>query len=115
MSRIATPENEARVLEIALAATGAQLERICRGFRMATELDQLQAADRRVRARVLGDGLVRLEVVLSADEAELMMKAIDGAREHLSPEVPRRRFHAVRTRRLGWTSGRGRGAASLRR
>src|SRR3954466_5826007 len=90
VTRIATPENEARVLEVALAATGAQLERICRGFRRATELDQLRAADRRVRARVLGDGLVRLEVVLSADEAELMMKAIDDARACLSPEaVPR--------------------------
>jgi hypothetical protein len=86
VTRIATHENEARVLEIALAATGAQLERICRGFRKATELEQLQAAERRVRARVLGNGLVRLEVVLSADEADLMMKAIDEAREGLSPE-----------------------------
>ena len=85
VTRIATPGNEARVLEVALAATGAQLERICRGFRKATELDQAHATDRRVRARVLGDGLVRLEVVLSADEADLMMKAIEEARGCLSP------------------------------
>jgi Domain of unknown function (DUF222) len=39
VTRIATSQNEARVLEVALAATGAQLERICRGFRKATELD----------------------------------------------------------------------------
>ena len=88
VTRIAKPENEARVLEVALAATGAQLERICRGFRKATELDQVHAADRRVRARVLGDGLVRLEVVLSADEADVMMKAIEEARGRLSPEAP---------------------------
>ena len=88
VTRIAKPENEARVLEVALAATGAQLERICRGFRKATALDQVHAADRRVRARVLGDGLVRLEVVLSADEADLMMKAIEEARGRLSPEAP---------------------------
>ena len=87
VTRIATPENEERVLEIALAATGAQLERICRGFRKATEVDQAHAADRRVRARVLGDGLVRLEVVLSADEADVLMKAIDEAREGLGSEV----------------------------
>jgi hypothetical protein len=87
VTRIATHENEGRVLEVALAATGAQLERICRGFRKATEGDHIHAADRRVRARVLGDGLVRLEVVLSADEADLMMKAIDDARGRLSPEV----------------------------
>ena len=85
VTRIATPENEARVLDIALAATGAQLERICRGFRKATELDEVQAAERRVRARVLGNGLVRLEVVLSADEADLMMKALEAARDRLSP------------------------------
>ena len=85
VTRIATPENEARVLEIALAATGAQLERICRGFRRATEVDREHAADRRVRARALGDGLVRLEVVLSSDEADLVMQALAAGRKSLSP------------------------------
>ncbi|HEY4185498.1 MAG TPA: DUF222 domain-containing protein [Polyangia bacterium] len=87
VTRIATPENEERVLEIALAATGAQLERICRGFRRATDGDVVQAADRRVRARVLGGGLVRLEVVLAADEAELVIEAIGEGRRSLSPEM----------------------------
>src|SRR4051794_36672195 len=36
ITRVATPANEDRVLEIALAATGAQLERICRRVRSAT-------------------------------------------------------------------------------
>jgi len=85
VTRIATPENEARVLEIALAATGAQLERICRAFRRATEVDREHAADRRVRARALGDGLVRLEVVLSSDEADLVMQALAAGRKALSP------------------------------
>jgi len=84
VTRIATPENEARVVDIALAATGAQLERICRGFRKATQAEQVHAAERSVRSRVLGDGLVRLEVVLSADEAELVMKAVGSARGELS-------------------------------
>lgn len=84
VTRIATRENEHRVLEIALAATGAQLERICRGFRRATEADKEQAADRQVRARTLGDGLVKLEVVLSADEAELVMQALTAGRRALS-------------------------------
>src|SRR3954470_7200264 len=87
VTRIATPENEERVVDIAVAATGAQLERICRGFRKATQADENHAAERSVRARVLGDGLVRLEVVLAADEAELVMKAIEGAREQLSSET----------------------------
>jgi hypothetical protein len=91
VTRIATPENEARVLEIALAATGAQLERICRGFRRATDADREQAVDRQVRARSVGEGLVRLEVTLSADEADLVMQALAEARGALSSkrDVPR--------------------------
>src|SRR3954465_4958403 len=48
VTRIATPENEQRVVDIALAATGAQLERICRGFRKATAPHQVHAAERSV-------------------------------------------------------------------
>jgi hypothetical protein len=87
VTRIATPENEERVVDIAVAATGAQLERICRGFRKATQADEVHAAERSVRARVLGDGLVRLEVVLAADEADLVMKAVAEARKQLSSET----------------------------
>jgi len=87
VTRIATPENEERVVDIAVAATGAQLERICRGFRKATQADEDHAAERSVRARVLGDGLVRLEVVLAADEADLVMKAVAEARKQLSSET----------------------------
>ncbi|HEY4183910.1 MAG TPA: DUF222 domain-containing protein [Polyangia bacterium] len=94
VTRIATPENQERVLEIALAATGAQLERICRGFRRATDDDRLQAAERQVRARALGDGLVRLEVVLSADEAELVMNALDRGRRALSAGADESRVQA---------------------
>jgi hypothetical protein len=85
VTRIATADNEERVLAVALAATGAQLERICRGFRKATGSEMAAASDRRVQARVLGDGLVRLELVVSADEADLVMKAIEVARQRLSP------------------------------
>ena len=85
ITRIATPANEERVLEVALAATGAQLERICRGFRSATETEVEASRDRYVRARVLGSGLVKLEIVVSADEADLVLKAIEHTREGLSP------------------------------
>ena len=85
VTRVANAGNEQAVLEIALAATGAQLERICRGFRKATEIEIEAAADRRLRARVLGDGLVKLEVVVSSDEADLLLKAIEHAREQISP------------------------------
>lgn len=85
VTRIATPANEERVVEVALAATGAQLERICRGYRKATAGELEAAEERRVRARVLGDGLVKLEIVVSADEAELVMKAVEAALARLTP------------------------------
>src|SRR3954469_8382781 len=85
MTRVATAGNEARVLAVALEATGAQLERICRGLKRATAREAEQAADRRVRGRVLGSGLVKLEVVVSADEADLLIRAIERARVAITP------------------------------
>ena len=87
VTRVATATNEECVLDIALACTGAQLERICRRFRSATaalsDLDAEAAVDRRFRARPIGAGLVKLEVVVSADEAETLIQAIEHARAEL--------------------------------
>lgn len=87
ITRVATATNEERVLDIALACTGAQLERICRRFRRATAaisgLDAEAAADRRLRARPVGAGLVKLELVVSADEAETFTQAVEHARAEL--------------------------------
>jgi hypothetical protein len=73
ITRIATPANEERVLE-----------RICSGFRRATEPEIEAGQDRYVRGRALGNGLVKLEIVLSPDEADLVLKAIEHAREGLA-------------------------------
>jgi hypothetical protein len=82
LTRVATPENEARLLDMALFATGAQLERICRGYRTALAADQPPVPeDRSVRQRVLPGGMVKLEIVLSPDEADLVLRALDRARE----------------------------------
>src|SRR6266700_5214972 len=80
VTRVANDANQQRLLDVALAATGAQLERICSGLRRATEGDKEAAQDRRVRARALGDGLVKLEVVVTADEADLLLQAIGKVR-----------------------------------
>ena len=40
LTRVATPENESRLLEMALVATAAQLERLCRGYRRAVAPEQ---------------------------------------------------------------------------
>ena len=40
LTRVATPENEALLLKLALEATGAQLERLCRGYRSVLAADE---------------------------------------------------------------------------
>jgi hypothetical protein len=82
LTRVATPGNEARLMEMAMAATGAQLERICRGYRSACAADQGPAPEERcLRTRLLPGGMVKLELVLSPDEADLILRAVDRARE----------------------------------
>ena len=90
LSRVATPNNEARLLEVAMYSTGAQLERLCRGYRTAQAADEVPSPeDRSVRQRVLPGGMVKLELVLCPDEADLVLRAVDWAREvHGEHETP---------------------------
>jgi hypothetical protein len=87
VTRVANAENEERLLEVALAATGAQLEQICRGLRSATRGESEAAQERYVRARFLGNGLVKLEVVVTPDESSLIINAIERTREALTPRL----------------------------
>lgn len=86
VTRIATPQSEDRVLEVAMAATGAQLERICRRLRSATEAELEVAESRTFRGRALGSGLTKLEIVLTADEADLVIQAVERARDSLAAQ-----------------------------
>jgi len=63
VTRVATPENEGRPLELARCSTGAQLDRICCGYRQAVRGDGDQTAapeERSVRDRVLPGGMVKI-------------------------------------------------------
>jgi hypothetical protein len=101
MTRVATPDNEARLLELARHATGAQLERICRGLRqvnvnMAMEVgDEPPPEDRCVRERHLPSGMVRLELTLSPDDAALVLQAVEKARDGLRQEQRERNADAA--------------------
>jgi hypothetical protein len=90
LTRVATPENEALLLKLALEATGAQLECLCRGYRTAQAADEApEAEERSVHQRLLPGGMVKLELVLSPDEADMILRAIDRAREvHAEPAPP---------------------------
>src|SRR5690606_27784584 len=77
MTRVATAENEERLIELARYSTAAQLERIVRGVRQVEASDApASRPERWVRQRVMDDGTVRVEAQLDADEAELVMEAI---------------------------------------
>ena len=66
LTRVATAANEAKLLDLALAATGAQLERICRGYRSAMNQDRpCVPEDRSVRTRLLPGGMVKLSLSIS--------------------------------------------------
>jgi len=84
MTRVATSANEAELLSMARHSTAAELERICRLLRgVQTDPVTARAAeDRRwVRRRATDDGLVKIEALLPAEEAELVLKAIDVSAE----------------------------------
>jgi hypothetical protein len=82
LTRVATPQNELHLLEMALVATGAQLERLCRGYGHAlSDANAAPPAERSVRRRDLPGGMVKLEIVLLPDEADLVLRALDKARE----------------------------------
>ncbi|MFO0750117.1 MAG: DUF222 domain-containing protein [Myxococcota bacterium] len=80
MTRIATPANESKLLYMAKEATAAQLETICRGVEQVTGTSE-DGIERWVRSRPDRDGMVRIEARLHADEAALVMKAIELARD----------------------------------
>lgn len=92
LTRVATPTNEARLVEIAIAATGAQLERMCRRFRRLIDDGAIPGMEtggdpscdpRGVRVRNTDAGHVRIEVTLDPADAALVLAAIDRVRDEL--------------------------------
>ena len=102
ITRIATAENEATLLNMALCSTGAQLERLVRKVRWVGTLDEKTGErldDRRyVHEESMENGMIRITAVLHPDEAALVMKALERAqtpptnppppREEASAETP---------------------------
>ena len=95
MTRVADASIEERLLEMARHASGAELERICRGFRRVqrlaarTDEQRRRAAepDRWLQRRNLPDGMVRIEVRLLPDEAEVVWEALERMRRELRAEA----------------------------
>ncbi|MCC7384539.1 MAG: DUF222 domain-containing protein [Deltaproteobacteria bacterium] len=85
ITRVATPENEALLVEMAVSATASILEKICRKFRSVVEIERDREtpaeadARRTVRYQHLPDGRMRFTADLPADEGARFLAALDRA------------------------------------
>ena len=76
MTRVATSENEADLVETARSSTASQLERICRLVRQTQPRDPKEVTELRwLRAQDTDDGMVRIAVQLRPEEAQRVMQA----------------------------------------
>jgi Domain of unknown function (DUF222)/HNH endonuclease len=87
VTRVATPDTETDLLEIALHATASQLETIVRAYRgvLEVELGDRSAEHRRrfVRCEHDEDGALVIHARLPAEEGALVLTALDASREAL--------------------------------
>ncbi len=78
LTRIATPEIEAELVEMARFATAAQLERLVRGYRRAVSLESAEAAhrDRFLSCEWEEDGSLCIRGRLAPEDGALFLRAI---------------------------------------
>ncbi len=88
LTRVATPETEARLLAVGRAGTAAHVERLVRGWRRIDQRAEAREAARRHASRALhvypdADGMVVLRGRLEPEVGALVLRALDAARERL--------------------------------
>jgi 5-methylcytosine-specific restriction endonuclease McrA len=88
LTRVATPETEARLLAVGRAGTAAHVERIVRGWRRVDRHAEARESARRQARRGLHvfhdeDGMLVLRGRLEPEVGALVLKALEAAREAL--------------------------------
>jgi 5-methylcytosine-specific restriction endonuclease McrA len=88
LTRVATPETEARLLAVGRAGTAAHVDRIVRGWRRVDRQAEAREAARQHAGRALHvyqdeDGTVVLRGRLTPEVGALLLRALDAARETL--------------------------------
>ena len=88
LTRVATPETEARLLAVGRAGTAVHVERIVRGWRQLDRRAEARLATRQHAGRGLhvyrdDDGAVVLRGGLDPETGALLLRALDAARETL--------------------------------
>jgi len=88
LTRVATPETEARLLAVGRAGTAAHIERIVRGWRRVDRQAEVRQATRQHTERGLHlyqdeDGTVLVRGRLTPEVGALLIRALEAARETL--------------------------------
>ncbi|PRP92837.1 hypothetical protein ENSA5_46690 [Enhygromyxa salina] len=86
ITRVATPQTEQDLIDLAMHATAAQVERLVRSYRNAVEqvdaspgTKQWAVDERFVRRSEVAGGMVRIEIQLPPEEAALVWDAVMSA------------------------------------
>ena len=88
LTRVATPDNEARLIAVACGATAAQVERLVRAWRQADEeaqpdTEKVRLARRTLSTRVDEDGMVVLRARLTPEVGAVVLRALEAALEQV--------------------------------
>lgn len=91
LSRVATPDNEERLLQLAYHATASQVERVARAWRRCDRLEEARETERRTLGRsvttsVDEDGMVVLRARLTPEQGAVVQRALEAAAERLYQE-----------------------------
>ena len=91
LSRVATPENEGDLLDLARGCTAAQLERVVRGFKLGSRQDEVERERERLESRRLSvfpddEGMYVVKGRLTPEQGALLMRAIEAASDSLYRE-----------------------------
>ena len=100
LTRIATPANEATMLELARHATAAQVETVVRGWRRIDRLSEAEDERRRHAARYLTvsvdeDGSYVIRGRLDPEGGALFQRALEAAMQTLCESAPERKTEDV--------------------
>lgn len=94
LTRVARPETEGDLLEIAEKCTAAQLEGVVRAWKKDRRLDEEERERLRYESRTLsitpdGDGMYDVRGKLTAADAHLLMRGVDAASDAIFREEKR--------------------------
>ena len=105
LASVATPENEARLVETAREASGAQLQSLVRTMRRTKRADEgTRPAEERVSRGLRDDGLWHLHAALSPERGAEVDRAFAHEREHLVEAVRAERAAGTAEEDAPWPS-----------